>query len=517
MRICKMGVDCMRAVLLSLLLLCMLIPRLAFAQEGGPEPIYQTLNELEGKRIAYITGSVYDQRVNAKVANTKSQYYPSLTDCVTAVENDKADAAVQVSYCCELLVNRRGGTVAMLPEYVDPVQEAFFFKYGNPLKDDFNKVIAKFYEDGTIDKLSAKWVNSDNANKTLPTQDWDAPNGTLKFATVGVAEPFSYVGEGGQILGYDVDLALLIAKELGYHLDVFTIPVDSIVASVQTGKADIGGTVTRTDERAKAVDFSEQVMPAYISVVVKAKEGSAAASSDGFAQKIMASFQKTFIEGNRWQLILAGLGATALISILSGLFGTILGFFTVLARYSKIKWLNRVVNAYSVLMGRIPLVVFLLVLYYVVFGSMDVPGELVAIIGFTLAFGAVAGSTMWSAVSGIDAIQEETGLALGYERNQVFWKIIFPHAARLFMPQLLGQFVSLVKDTSIVGFISVQDLTRAMDLIRASTMEAFFPLITLAVIYFFVCWLLALVLERATARMSYERAPRKVRGVVERW
>ena len=167
-------------------------------------------------------------------------------------------------------------------------------------------------------------------------------------------------------------------------------------------------------------------------------------------------------------------------------------------------------------MGGIPLVVVLMVLYYVVFGAFDIAGEIVAIIAFTLSFGATAGSTMWTAVAGIDEIQEETGLALGYTRRQVFHKIIFPQAAEQFRPQLVGQFVSLTKETAIVGYIAVQDLTRASDLIRARTMDAFFPLISTAVIYFILCRLIAWALRKATARLDTSARPREIEGVSER-
>ena len=123
---------------------------------------------------------------------------------------------------------------------------------------------------------------------------------------------------------------------------------------------------------------------------------------------------------------------------------------------------------------------------------------------------------MWTAVTGIDPIQEETGLALGYTRRQVFFKIIFPQARQQFTPQLMGQFISLVKDTAIVGYIAVQDLTRAGDLIRARTMDAFFPLISTAVIYFLFCLLLAWILRKIAARIDIANRPRKIEGVDER-
>lgn len=488
-----------------------IVPALAYADEPTPE--YQTLDDLAGKRFAYVNGSVYNQAVQKRIDGTSEEFYPSLAECVAAVEADKDDAAVQLSYCCQLAVNRRPGTVTLLPEPVAKVSEGFFFPRGSDLTAKFNDIIKRFSEDGTLKKLEDKWVAADESGKTLPAQDWNAPNGTLKFATSGVIEPFSYVGEGGQPKGYDVELALLIARELGYHLDVSTIPMDSIFAAVDTGKADFGGTLTNTPERAAICDFSEPVMPTTISVIVKSKEAS---SSTGFFEKIASSFQKTFIEEDRWMLILSGLGVTILISVCSGLLGLLLGYGIVLARRSGVRWVGKLVDAFQALISRIPLVVVLMLLYYVVFGSIDIAGEIVAIIAFTLAFGATSGSTMWTAVTGVDPIQEETGLALGYTRRQVFFKIIFPQARQQFTPQLMGQFISLVKDTAIVGFIAVQDLTRASDLIRARTMDAFFPLISTAVIYFLFCLLLAWVLGKIAARIDIANRPRKIEGVEER-
>ncbi len=473
------------------------VPVFTYAAEVTPA--YNKLDELAGKRFAYVNGSVYNQSVQKRIDGTTEDFYPSLSECVAAVEAGKADGAVQLSYCCQLAVNRRPGTVALLPDPVADVSEGFFFPHGSELTAQFNDIIKKLSEDGTLAKLEEKWVAADESGKTLPEQDWDAPNGTLKFATSGVIEPFSYVGEGGQPKGYDVELALMIAKEMGYHLEVTTIPMDSIFAAVDTGKADFGGTLTETPERASVCDFSEPVMPTTISVIVKSEEAS---SSGGFMEKISDSFRKTFLEEDRWMLILKGLGTTVLISVLAGVLGLLLGFGTVIARRSGVRWVGKLVDGYQTLMGGIPIVVVLMLLYYVVFGSVDIAGEIVAIISFALAFGSTSGSTMWTAVNGIDSIQEESGLALGYTHWQVFTKIIFPQARQRFTPQLMGQFISLVKDTAIVGYIAVQDLTRAGDLIRARTMDAFFPLVSTAIIYFLICLLLGRLLRRVAARID---------------
>ncbi len=493
------------------------VVRTAWA-DTDPVPIYQTLDELEGKSFAYVNGSVYDKYIMATIPNTSERFFPTLTDAVTAVETGKVDGAVQRSYACQLAVNRRGGTVALLPETVKDMQECYFFPKGSALRKPFDEQVRRFWEDGTIDELTKKWASADDSVKTLPEQVWDAPNGTLRFVTTGQLEPFSYLGNGGSATGYDVDLALMICKELGYRLDIQMIGMDGIVAGVQSGKADFGGTLTYTEERAQAVDFSESVMPVYVSIIVKAKPaegaaGTSAGQGGGFLAGIAESLRKTFVVENRYQLILSGWFVTVLISVCSGVLGILLALVTVVLRSSGKAWAGALVNGYQAILGGIPIAVVLMLLYYVVFGAIDVAGEVVSIIAFTLSFGATAGATMWTGVMSIDKVQTENGLLLGYSPGQVFRKIVLPQASLRFMPQLTGQLVSLVKETSVVGFIAVQDLTRAGDLIRSRTMEAFFPLVAIAIIYFALCRFLAWGLRKAMNRYQVQNRPRVIKGV----
>lgn len=486
------------------------------AEDDAPEPIYQTAEEMAGMRFAYVKGSVYDKYVNSRVEGATEYFYPSLSDCVAAVEAGKVDGAVQRSYALQLAVNRRGGTVAMLPETLSDMEEEYFFRHGDPRLEPFNAAIAKLMADGTIAELTEKWASADDSIKTLPRQDWEAPNGTLKFVTTGTLEPFSYAGPMGAPIGFDVDLALRICKEMGYRLETEMIGMDGIVAAVQSGKADFGGTLTYTAERAKAVDFSDSVMPISVSIVVKArKKGTPAAAdaagSQSFWQRISNSFYKTFVVENRWQLILRGLGTTLFIGLCAGALGLLIGFVTVLLSRTGKAVPRAIVTGYHAVIGGVPIVVVLMVFYYIVFNSRGISGVAVAILAFALAFGANAGATMSTAIRGIDAVQEESGLALGYTRRQTFRKIVFPQALEQCLSQLMGQFVSLVKDTSVVGFIAVLDLTRAGDLIRARTMEAFFPLLAIALIYFIVCRVLHMIIKIVMNRI--ENRPRTIKEI----
>ena len=152
------------------------------------------------------------------------------------------------------------------------------------------------------------------------------------------------------------------------------------------------------------------------------------------------------------------------------------------------------------------LVVVLMILFYVVFGKIrDMSGVVVAIIGFTLTFGAFVYDHMTVSVGSVDWGQTEAAYALGYNKNQTFFRIIFPQAMTIFLPSYCGQAVETIKATAVVGYVAVNDLTKMGDMIRSNTYEAFFPLIATAVIYFLLTWMLSALLGLVKRRFEPKR------------
>lgn len=473
-----------------------------------------SLSELDGKIIGILSGSNYDQIIKQNLSGSyELKYFSTISDVISALKAHKIDAFTTDEPVGVLAVNRNSG-IGMVPEAIASDNYGFFFQKGSPVTGEFSKVIESLRSDGTLNKLKEKWCGSDDSAKTLPKQDWEAKNGTITMATTGEQEPLTYVS-GSRTIGYDVEVAYICCKELGYGINVENQAGAAVMASVVSGKADFGGGgISITEERKKTYDFTVPDYNGAVVAIVRAQDNEPAPSG-GFWNDISSSFYKTFIQENRWQLFVKGLGVTILISVCSGALGVLLGYLTVLARRSGVRWVGKLVDGYQALMGGVPIVVVLMVLYYVVFGSIDIAGEIVAILAFILSFGATAGSTMWTSINGIDNIQEECGLALSYTRWEVFNKIIFPLARRQFTPQLLGQFVSLVKETSVIGYIAVQDLTRASDIVRSRTMDAFFPLISTAIIYFLFCRLLTWGLNKLANKFDINNRPRKIEGVEE--
>ena len=158
----------------------------------------------------------------------------------------------------------------------------------------------------------------------------------------------------------------------------------------------------------------------------------------------------------------------------------------------------------SWLIGGIPTVLLLMVLYYLVFvDNASIGGIWVAIIGFTILFGYAVFDILTTSVSAIGKGQEEGARALGYNSNQTFFFVILPQALRVAFSQIKSERVGLIKETSIVGYISIADLTRMSDIVRGRTYEAFFPLITTTIIYFFLIWLILFVVKRIEIEMTF--------------
>jgi polar amino acid transport system substrate-binding protein len=214
-----------------------------------------------------------------------------------------------------------------------------------------------------------------------------------------------------------------------------------------------------------------------------------------FFKKVSQSFYNNIILEKRYLLIINGLFITIIISIFAAVFGSLMGGLICFMRMSKNKILSLIAGLYISLLRGTPVLVLLMIIYYVVFASVNINPVVVAIIAFGLNFAAYVSEMFRTSIGSVEKGQWEAGIAGGFTRVQTFKNIIMPQALRHVLPVYKGEFISLVKMTSIVGYIAVQDLTKAGDIIRSRTFDAFFPLIMAAVIYLFIAWLLTRALD----------------------
>ena len=217
-------------------------------------------------------------------------------------------------------------------------------------------------------------------------------------------------------------------------------------------------------------------------------------------ESIAESFRNNLIVEDRYQMILDGLQVTLLITLFATILGTLLGGLICWMRMSHRAWLRQTAKVYIDLMRGTPVLVLLMLMYYVVMAPLNTTGIVVAIVTFALNTAAYVSEMLRTTIQGIDRGQTEAGLALGFTQRQTFFRIVLPQVVKAVMPVYQGEVISLLKGTSIVGYIAVADMTRASDLIRSRTFDAFFPLILTAIIYFVAAWLIGLLLQSLVQR-----------------
>lgn len=219
-----------------------------------------------------------------------------------------------------------------------------------------------------------------------------------------------------------------------------------------------------------------------------------------FIESIVESFRDNLVVEDRYQMILDGLQVTLFITFFAVVRGTLLGGLVCWMRMSRRAWLRHVAKVYIDLMRGTPVLVLLMLMYYVVMAPLDATGVVVAIVTFAMNMAAYVSEMLRTTIQSVDRGQTEAGLALGFTQRQTFFKIVLPQVVKAVMPVYQGEVISLLKGTSVVGYIAVADMTRASDLIRSRTFDAFFPLILTAIIYFLVAWLIGLLLQSLLQR-----------------
>ena len=205
-------------------------------------------------------------------------------------------------------------------------------------------------------------------------------------------------------------------------------------------------------------------------------------------QDLQSKFVNNFITDNRWQYLTDGLIVTLQITLCAVILGIVLGFLVAIVRSThdrtgKLKILNVLCNVYLTVIRGTPVVVQLLIIYFVIFGSTTISKVVVAVMAFGINSGAYVAEIFRSGIMSIDNGQFEAGRSLGFNYRQTMFYIVMPQAFKNVLPALGNEFISLLKETSVSGYIALQDLTKGGDIIRSRTYDAFMPLIAVALVY----------------------------------
>ena len=485
------------------------------AQAGAAEP---DVSEYDGKKIGIKTGSSFEPVTLETFPNSTYFYFDSEGDLAAALSEHKIDLFIHDEPVAKL-ISAQHDDISYIKKAVVEDDYSFIFsrKTEHEKLEQFNEFLAECWADGTLEALTDKWTGNDEAAKKLRKYDLKGTNGTLHIAIEPEMQPMSYITDEG-LTGYVVELTLDFAEKYGYDVEFEPCSLSGAIAGITSGKYDIlAGTCSVTEERKQSMDFSDTFYRGGMTALIRTEDisgGSYQRAEVSLYEQIKSGIEKNFIRENRWKLIVQGIGTTCFITVMTVLFGTVLAFLVCMFRRTGSRLANIISNLYVRLLQGTPMVVLLMMLYYVVFGRSGLPSVWVAIIGFTLNFGAYVSEIMRSSIESIDDGQREAALALGYTENSAFFKFIFPQAALRQMPVYRGEVVSLLKSTSIVGYIAIQDLTKMSDIIRSRTYEAFFPLIVTAVIYFILAWILTLIIRLSVRLLDRRNRKHTVKEAV---
>jgi len=222
--------------------------------------------------------------------------------------------------------------------------------------------------------------------------------------------------------------------------------------------------------------------------------------------KLTDSFLLNFVKEERWKYITDGLIITLEVTFFAVIVGIFLGFLVAMVRSTydktgKLKVLNALCNLYLTVIRGTPVVVQLLITYFVIFGSVNIDKVLVAVIAFGINSGAYVAEIIRSGIMSVDNGQFEAGRSLGFSYFRTMLYIILPQALKNVLPALANEFIVLLKETSVAGYIALQDLTKAGDIIRSRTYDAFMPLIAVALIYLLMVMLFNYFVKQLERRL----------------
>ena len=464
-------------------------------------------DDLAGLKVAVFSGSCYDVDLT-KRGDINLFRFNSLPDCLEAIASGKVDAHIDdESAFSPSELKRRKLHIAYYGDNFFDV--AFGFRKDDALGDKFDEFFEELKDEGLYDEIQKRWLDTDEPEMVkmpdIPAYTTGTP---IRVGTMQLLAPFNFA-VGDDWHGLEAELLYRFAAYMKRPIEIKPYDGGAGPAALQANQIDIwGGSLFVTDERKQVMRFSKPYYQCRPVVLVHDNDAQAghASNDQSLIDGMKDSFYRNFIFENRYKFIINGLWETIVISFFSLILGTILAALICWMRMSSRRILRSLAVCYIDMMRGVPQLVILMMMFYVILAETGFTATAVAVISFSMVFAAYVCEMFRSSILALGKGQFEAGIALGFTPVQTFFYIIAPQAIRNVMPVYKGEAVSLFKSTSIVGYIAIVDLTKASDLVRSRTFDAFFPLIVIAIIYFVLAWLLGKLLDRLVKVKKYKNA-----------
>ena len=439
--------------------------------------------QLKGQKFAICTSnSYYEKLINDELGGVEFVSFTNYFDTFISVKNG-ACASAMAFVSSFAAVKEAYPELTYLKSDIQVPICAMFGPNSDSIKTIFNEYVKVRKEENYFTELRKRTIdNYETNNVTVDYSDLENINGTIVIAYPTVNLPFTYL-KNGKECGFEAELIYDFCKYAGLKPELVSTEYDGVTAGINSGKYELAfGGYGALGERKEVCNFSEPYLTDNLAYVVNPGN---ALENDGIFAALKTGIYRNFIKESRWKIIADGLFTTAKISVISIVIGTLLGFiFYILFR--KNNPINKLCIKINDSFEALPALIILMIFYYGFFGKSNLPGELVSILVFGMLFTFTVYTLLSSAVNTIDYGQIEGSLALGYNENQTLFKVVLPQAMKVFFPSYKSAIIGLIKGTAIVGYVAVNDLTKAGDIIRSSTFDAFIPLIAVALVYFII-------------------------------
>ena len=473
------------------------------------------LSQLTGKRIGVLPFTFAASQLDEKLPNAIPFYANQERDLLYLLSTGKIDAfAISEPRAREFLPNYP--QFVQIPEFVTRTDYAFFFPVGKRnLSEAFSRQILTMKKNGMLKELQKKWLSPANADAVLPQMGQDAPNGVLRMGVRIDRKPFSFI-QNEKIAGYDLEIAQRAAADMGYLVEFVRLNPDELETALTNGKVDFAASeiTTKSTSSGKLVCSDPHYNGGIIVVVPdKTKERpvhmALVPQISFFLKEQFISMNRALLKNNHMRQILGGFKRTLIITASAVFFGTILGIPLCMLRQSKRKRVSIPADIICALLYNIPILILLMGMYYVVLRRFGFHPISAAIAVFILRFMAATCRLYMVVLDHIGGVQLDAARALCLPRLTFFRRVILPQAAAFLAKPFREEIIRLVELTTVVGYISVWDLTKAVDWIRGRTYESFFPIAFATLLYFLLSMSLIGVISFLSRRFEASVRRRK--------
>ena len=477
------------------------------------------IGQLAGKRVGVLPLTYAATQLDEKIPDAIPFYVSQERDLVYLLGTEKIDAfLITEPRAREFLPNYPQFT--QIPEFITRLDYAFLFSAEKrSLCEAFSRQVRAMKKNGVLKTIQNRWVSPANAQTELSEGEKDAPNGVLRLGVLIGREPFAFL-RNEKLAGYELETAQRAAASMGYGVEFVRLDHDDFEQAITEGRVDFGAAdiSPRFTSSGKLI-YTETIYNGGLVAIVpdktKAKRIRMALIPQikFFLKEQWFSLRRSLWEDNHMRQVLGGFKTTLIITVSAVFFGTFLGIPLCMLRLSKRKKISIPADIVCALIYNIPILILLMGLYYVVLRRFGFRPLTAAIVIFILRFMASSCRLYMTTLDHIGGVQLDAARALCLRKFTFFRKIILPQAAAYLAKPFREEIIRLIELTTVVGYVSVWDLTKVVDWIRARTYESFFPIAFATLLYFLLSVSLIAVISFLSKKLEPSTRKQKMETV----